>query len=369
MSAAPNNNISDQDLEKRLIKLKETGANNAPSSDHDLAVHFSKVFGHQPAATHLSLPLEQTPIPSGVEGNDSDVLRRPTAVSRSTSSYLIPKSSDVDLDEIDRILADSEDLLLDGGDQDGLDFLDEVVVLSSEQRHQLKTNLKNHQSDLHPKSGEQELEDVTKDLERTLSRFLQTHQPPQSFSMEYSSHRDLPASTVDGEAFGDHLEKMAGYSLATATNVDMFSADGDDEASRLITQAREESHLESKYGNLHEARLKELNDRHEELKKGVQDLSSVRSKTLKHSTGDDGPGLGPPPAAVGLDELRLSGVTDEENPANWCCVCNEDATWTCPGCDNDNYCEECFRESHIGSDADWEMKKHRPRPFVKAAAK
>ncbi|KAI7820619.1 hypothetical protein BC939DRAFT_227377 [Gamsiella multidivaricata] len=167
-------------------------------------------------------------------------------------------------------------------------------------------------------------------------------------------------------AFGAQLDRVAGFSLSD----DGFG--DDDEASRLITQAREAAQLEAKYGNLDESRMKELQDRHEELKKGIQGLSSVQSKASRQNSSKDvvvDGGLGPPPAAVGLDELRADrggGVNCDENPDNWCCICNEDATWTCPGCDNDNYCEECFRESHIGPDADWEMKKHRPRPFVKA---
>ncbi|CAO3564569.1 unnamed protein product [Mortierella alpina] len=344
MSSAHNNNsnISDQDLEQRFIKLKETGA--------------------------------------------SATLPRPTAPQRSASSYFIPKDSELGQDEIDRILADSEDLLLHGDDQDDLGFLDELEdgILNSEQKNRLKDSLTSHQG--FQRSGEQELENVTQDLERTLSKFLQTHEPPQhalasssapsSPSLTASSsHRGQSVAIEDQEscqvrAFEDRLERMAGLpmmnSANTTTGAGIFPGD-DDDASQLINQAREEAQLEAKYTNLDEARMKELHSRHEELKKGMQGLSSLRSNTSSQA-GKEAEGLGPPPAAVGLDELRSAGVDDDEDPSNWCCVCNEDATWTCPGCDNDNYCEECFRESHIGPDADWELKKHRPRPFVKTSA-
>ncbi|KAG0280864.1 hypothetical protein BGZ95_008291 [Linnemannia exigua] len=360
--------VSDHALAERLAKLKETGA-AIPSSDQDLALHFSKVFGHSPAATHLSPPPQEGSQYQWDSNNrkinenntldtgsiPADVLGSATS-QKAMSSYFIPKDSVIDQDEIDKILADSEDLLVNGNNQDDLDFLDDLDTLSPNQKQELKTTMSTN-----TKAGDEKgLEDVTKDLEKTLSKFLQTHQPPATAFHDHSAsqyHHDGVESKQE-RAFGDHLDRLAGVSLST----DTYDG-GDDEASQLITQLREESQLESKYGNLDEARMKDLHSRNEDLKKGIQNLSSVRSNASIED------GLGPPPAAVGLDELRSGGGDDDENPDNWCCMCNEDATWTCPGCDNDNYCEGCFRESHIGPEADWEMKKHRPRPFIKASAK
>ncbi|KAK3845202.1 MAG: hypothetical protein J3R72DRAFT_38458 [Linnemannia gamsii] len=359
--------ISDHALAERLAKLKETSATAIPSSDQDLALHFSKVFGHSPAATHLSPPPQERSQYQwdnsenntlGTGSTPADGLGSATS-QKAMSSYFIPKDSVIDQDEIDKILADSEDLLVNGNNQDDLDFLDDLDTLSPNQKQELKTTISTN-----TKAGDERgLEDVTKDLEKTLSKFLQTHQPPAAAFHDHSASQDHhdSAESKQERAFGDHLDRLAGVSLSTDTY-----GGGDDETSRLITQLREESQLEAKYGNLDEARMKDLHSRNEDLKKDIQSLSSVRSNASKASTDD---GLGPPPAAVGLDELRSGGVDDDENPDNWCCMCNEDATWTCSGCDNDYYCEECFRESHIGPEADWEMKKHRPRPFVKASAK
>jgi len=45
----------------------------------------------------------------------------------------------------------------------------------------------------------------------------------------------------------------------------------------------------------------------------------------------------------------------------WCCICNQDATLECLGCDGDLYCLTCWSEGHLGEGGEG---RHRTRKFV-----
>ncbi|WVR04280.1 hypothetical protein IAU60_001280 [Kwoniella sp. DSM 27419] len=56
------------------------------------------------------------------------------------------------------------------------------------------------------------------------------------------------------------------------------------------------------------------------------------------------------------------GADRDQDADSWCCICNADATIICAGCDDDLYCEECWRDGHgVG---DGQERGHKARKFV-----
>ena len=61
----------------------------------------------------------------------------------------------------------------------------------------------------------------------------------------------------------------------------------------------------------------------------------------------------------------LPKYTDEDMES-WCCICNEDATVKCMGCDGDLYCQECWRDGH--GTGPGQERGHRALAYAKDAS-
>lgn len=62
---------------------------------------------------------------------------------------------------------------------------------------------------------------------------------------------------------------------------------------------------------------------------------------------------------------NLPKYTDEDMES-WCCICNEDATVKCMGCDGDLYCQECWSEGH--GNGPGQERGHRALGYAKDAS-
>jgi hypothetical protein len=69
-----------------------------------------------------------------------------------------------------------------------------------------------------------------------------------------------------------------------------------------------------------------------------------------------------PPSNIKKKVADQRGEERDETD-DWCCICNEDAAYSCKGCDDDLYCRKCWNEGHLDMDAE-ERSEHPTKMFV-----
>ncbi|WRT65190.1 uncharacterized protein IL334_002133 [Kwoniella shivajii] len=109
----------------------------------------------------------------------------------------------------------------------------------------------------------------------------------------------------------------------------------------------------------------EVVDVDEETKRRLNALMGLSPSTARPGQ-SQGQGQGktsskdlPTPKNWNLPGFEMNRDQDTDT---WCCICNKDATLVCSGCEDDLYCEECWREGHgVGPGQE---RGHKVRRFV-----
>lgn len=74
------------------------------------------------------------------------------------------------------------------------------------------------------------------------------------------------------------------------------------------------------------------------------------------------------PTSKSTSTKAAPAYSDDEIDS-WCIICNDDATLSCLGCDEDLYCTNCWMEGHRGEDAGAEERRHKAVQYNKRKKK
>ncbi|KAM6202160.1 abscission/NoCut checkpoint regulator isoform 3-T3 [Rhynchocyon petersi] len=157
---------------------------------------------------------------------------------------------------------------------------------------------------------------------------LPVHQPPDARTQTQQA-QDLLAQLAAEVAIDESLERKGPVTLQDYRLPDSDD-DEDEEAAiqRVLQQLTEEAALDEASGF------------------NIPAEPAHRPRAQPHRVEPEAHIVAPRPEAEA-----------EELP--WCCICNEDASLRCAGCDGDLYCARCFREGH---DA-FELKEHQTSAY------
>ena len=75
------------------------------------------------------------------------------------------------------------------------------------------------------------------------------------------------------------------------------------------------------------------------------------------------------PASKPTRSTKAAAAYSDDEIDSWCIICNDDATLSCLGCDEDLYCTNCWMEGHRGEDAGVEARRHKAVQYNKKSKK
>ncbi|KAH0368374.1 hypothetical protein KCU65_g4071, partial [Aureobasidium melanogenum] len=160
----------------------------------------------------------------------------------------------------------------------------------------------------------------------------------------------------------------------------------EEEADDYVQRVLAELALEKKYGGSegeeeeHDEEKKEDDDNELSLPSAPTELPSAPAPD-QYANIDDAlsarfaslslpgvPSFNPAKKPVNIQKSVKSNLPKytDEDMESWCCICNEDATVKCMGCDGDLYCQECWREGH--GNGPGQERGHRALAYAKDAS-
>ncbi|WVQ68806.1 uncharacterized protein L199_007015 [Kwoniella botswanensis] len=97
----------------------------------------------------------------------------------------------------------------------------------------------------------------------------------------------------------------------------------------------------------------------EETKKRLDALMGLSPSPIRPEQTQRGPITKTVPKGWSLPGFDMNRDDDTDS---WCCICNKDATLICLGCDDDLYCEECWKDGH--GTGEGQERGHKAKRFV-----
>ncbi|KAI9320186.1 hypothetical protein BX666DRAFT_1382070 [Dichotomocladium elegans] len=149
-------------------------------------------------------------------------------------------------------------------------------------------------------------------------------------------------SELDGSKHG--IEEVYGILDHGLSSSKDTCARPNDDSDALVRQIQDEVDVESRYDKFTQQQDDALEERYRALKQGRQPAPSPLTQVPKP-----------------MDPSEFFDEVDD-----WCCICNEDATWICEGCDNDKFCNACFYEGHQSDMASYEAMQHKAKKWTKS---